>query len=129
VSFGGRPVVVGASIGSRRRGGGTVSTNGGQDHADELISGFVRRGRDRGVRQSRIDNIASYRRARHGMGRAFQNARSFGGLSARETIMVALEARERSLLVPSLLAVPPSPMAERRKRKQADEIMATWVGR
>ena len=37
--------------------------------------------------------------------------------------MVALEARQRSLLVPSMLALPPSPMAERRKRKQADEII------
>ena len=58
------------------------------------------------------------------MGRAFQNARGFGGLTVRETVMVALEGRERSLLIPSLLALPPSPFAERRKRKQADEIIA-----
>jgi ABC-type branched-subunit amino acid transport system ATPase component len=38
--------------------------------------------------------------------------------------MVALEARERSLLVPSALALPPSPKAERRKRSQADEIIS-----
>ena len=38
--------------------------------------------------------------------------------------MVALEARQRSLLIPSLLALPPSPFAERRKRKQADEIIS-----
>ena len=38
--------------------------------------------------------------------------------------MVALEARERSLLIPSLLALPPSPFAERRKRREADAIVA-----
>ena len=37
--------------------------------------------------------------------------------------MVALEARERSWLVPSMLALPPSPGAERRKRTQSDEII------
>ena len=58
------------------------------------------------------------------MGRSFQKATIFGGLTVRETIMVALEARERSLLVPSLVALPPSPFAERRKRNQAREIIA-----
>jgi ABC-type branched-subunit amino acid transport system ATPase component len=67
--------------------------------------------------------MASYRRARHGMGRSFQTARIFGGLTVRETIMVALEARQRSLLLPSLVALPPSPFAERRKRKEAEAII------
>jgi len=38
--------------------------------------------------------------------------------------MVALEARERSRIVPSMLHVPPSPRAERRKRAEADDILA-----
>jgi ABC-type branched-subunit amino acid transport system ATPase component len=42
-------------------------------------------------------------------------------------MMVALEARERSLLIPSMLALPPSPFAERRKRAQTDEII-TYLG-
>jgi ABC-type branched-subunit amino acid transport system ATPase component len=71
----------------------------------------------------RVDRFAAYRRARRGMGRAFQNARSFSGLTVRETVMVALEARKRSLLIPSLTALPPSPFEERNKRKQADEII------
>ncbi|MGH9033093.1 MAG: ABC transporter ATP-binding protein, partial [Acidimicrobiia bacterium] len=66
----------------------------------------------------------AHRRARRGMGRAFQNAQIFGGLTVRETIMVALEARQRSLFVPSMLALPPSPFAERRKRSQAEEIIS-----
>ena len=42
-----------------------------------------------------------------------ERPRSFGGLTVRETVMVALEARQRSLLIPSLLALPPSPIVER----------------
>ena len=49
--------------------------------------------------------------------------RLYPELTVRETVMVALEARERSLLVPSLLALPPSPSAERRKRGEADELI------
>jgi ABC-type branched-subunit amino acid transport system ATPase component len=41
----------------------------------------------------------------------------------RETIMVALEARQRSLLLPSLVALPPSPAAERRKVREAGELV------
>jgi ABC-type multidrug transport system ATPase subunit len=37
--------------------------------------------------------------------------------------MVALEARETSLLVPSMLSLPPSPQREKRKHKQANEII------
>lgn len=125
VSFGGRPVVVGASI-EVRHGEvvGLIGTNGaGKTTLMNAISGFVKATGEIEVFGDRIDRVASYRRARHGVGRAFQNARSFGGLSVRETIMVGLEARHRSLLLPSLLALPPSPSIERRKRRQADEII------
>jgi ABC-type branched-subunit amino acid transport system ATPase component len=88
------------------------------------ISGFVRSSGEVEVFGRRVNRMPAYRRARQGMGRAFQNARGFGGLTVREAVMVALEARERSLLIPSLLAVPPSPFAERRKRTQADEIIS-----
>jgi ABC-type branched-subunit amino acid transport system permease subunit/ABC-type branched-subunit amino acid transport system ATPase component len=126
VQFGGRFVVVGASI-EVRRGEvvGLIGTNGaGKTTLMNAIGGFVRSSGDVQVFGRRIDRMAAYRRARQGMGRAFQNARGFGGLTVRETVMVALEARERSLLIPSLLALPPSPFAERRKHKEADEIVA-----
>jgi ABC-type branched-subunit amino acid transport system permease subunit/ABC-type branched-subunit amino acid transport system ATPase component len=126
VQFGGRFVVVGASI-EVRRGEvvGLIGTNGaGKTTLMNAIGGFVRSSGDVQVFGRRIDRMAAYRRARQGMGRAFQNARGFGGLTVRETVMVALEARERSLLIPSLLALPPSPFAERRKRKESDEIVA-----
>lgn len=126
VQYGGRFVVVGASI-EVRPGEvvGLIGTNGaGKTTLMNAISGFVRSSGEVEVFGRRIDGMAPHRRARQGMGRAFQNARGFGGLSVRETVMVALEARERSLLLPSLLAIPPSPTMEQRKRKQADEIVA-----
>lgn len=126
VSFGGRFVVVGASI-EVHLGEvvGLIGTNGaGKTTLMNAISGFVRSAGRVEVFGRRVDRMAPHRRARQSMGRAFQNARGFGGLTVRETVMVALEARERSLLLPSLLALPPSPTAERRKRRQAEEIIA-----
>ena len=104
---------------------GLIGTNGaGKTTLMNAISGFVRSTGTIEIFGDRVDRLPSYRRSRHGMGRAFQNARIFGGLNVRETIMVALEARKRSLLLPSMLALPPSPFAERRKRSQADDIIS-----
>ncbi|MFA5883140.1 MAG: branched-chain amino acid ABC transporter ATP-binding protein/permease, partial [Acidimicrobiia bacterium] len=125
VRFGGRFAVNGVSI-EVRPGEvvGLIGTNGaGKTTLMNAISGFVKSTGTIEVFGERIDKTASYRRSRHGMGRAFQNARIFGGLTVRETIMVALEARQRSLLLPSMLALPPSPFAERKKHKQAEEII------
>jgi ABC-type branched-subunit amino acid transport system ATPase component/ABC-type branched-subunit amino acid transport system permease subunit len=57
-----------------------------------------------------------HERARLGVGRVFQDARLFAHLTVRETVMLALEAEERSEFVPSLLSLPPSVRAERHKR-------------
>ena len=125
VRFGGRAAVAGVSI-EVRPGEvvGLIGTNGaGKTTLMNAISGFVKSSGEIDVFGRRVDNMASYRRARRGMGRAFQNARSFSGLTVRETVMVALEARQRSYLLPALTALPPSPMMERKKRKQADEII------
>ncbi len=125
VRFGGRAAVAGVSI-EVRPGEvvGLIGTNGaGKTTLMNAISGFVKSSGEIEVFGRRVDGMASYRRARRGMGRAFQNARSFSGLTVRETVMVALEARQRSYLLPALTALPPSPMMERKKRKQADEII------
>jgi ABC-type branched-subunit amino acid transport system ATPase component len=37
---------------------------------------------------------------------------------------VALESREKSMFLPSLLCLPPSPASERRKRSEADEVIS-----
>jgi ABC-type branched-subunit amino acid transport system ATPase component/ABC-type branched-subunit amino acid transport system permease subunit len=63
-------------------------------------------------------------RARMGLGRTFQQARLFDDLPLIDALQVALEAREPTELVPSLLGLPPSRAAERAKRLRAREVVA-----
>jgi ABC-type branched-subunit amino acid transport system ATPase component/ABC-type branched-subunit amino acid transport system permease subunit len=123
VRFGGRVALDNVSIdASPGEVVGLIGSNGaGKSTLMNVISGFVP------ARQGTVDifgrdvtRYAPHERAALGVGRVFQDARLFGDLTVRETVMVALEAHERSELVPSLLALPPSVAAERRKRSQAD---------
>ena len=103
---------------------GLIGTNGaGKSTLLNAISGFV-------PSQGRVfvlgtDVTARRAPARHarGLGRGFQGARVYPGLTVRESLMVALEARSRSNLVASMTALPPSPAQERAKRVEADEII------
>lgn len=71
-----------------------------------------------------VTTVSAHERSRLGVGRVFQDARLFGELTVRECVSVALEARERSELVPSALGLPPSVAAEARKRSEAAELIA-----
>ena len=103
---------------------GLIGTNGaGKTTFMNAVSGFLPSTGSVEVFGQRVDKDPGYKRARLGVGRAFQNAKMFGALTARETVMVALEARSRSILIPSMLHLPPSPTQERRKRREADEII------
>ena len=125
VRFGGRVVVdrVDLRVGAGEL-VGLIGTNGaGKSTLMNAIGGFVPAdgrvellGRD-------VSRLPAYRRHRLGLGRGFQAARLYDDLTVRETVMVALEGRARSRLVPSMLHVPPSPRAERAKRAEADEIL------
>ncbi len=103
---------------------GLIGTNGaGKSTLLNAISGFVpAEGR---VFVLGADVTAQRSPARHarGLGRGFQGARIYPGLTVRESLMVALEARSRSRLVASMTALPPSPGQERTKRAEADEII------
>jgi ABC-type branched-subunit amino acid transport system ATPase component/ABC-type branched-subunit amino acid transport system permease subunit len=126
IALGGRTIVdrVSLSVGAGEI-VGLIGTNGaGKTTIVNGLSGFVPTtgrielfGRD-------VSSLPAHQRSRLGQGRAFQNARLFASLTVRETVMVALESRQRSLLLPSLLALPPSPGAEARKRREADEIIS-----
>ena len=70
-----------------------------------------------------ITALRPEQRARLGVGRTFQQARLFDGLRLTEALEVALEGDEPSEVVPSLLGLPPSRRAERRKALRADEIV------
>ena len=62
-------------------------------------------------------------RARKGLGRTFQAARLFPELTVRETVQVALEARNRARLFPTALSLPNATRNEINKTKQANELI------
>jgi ABC-type branched-subunit amino acid transport system ATPase component len=65
---------------------------------------------------------ASYR-AGYGLGRSFQDARLFPGLTVTEVVQVALSRRHRAGLVSSMLWAPWTKSSERRSRARAEEIV------
>ena len=103
---------------------GLIGTNGaGKSTLLNAISGFVpAQGRVFVLGTDVTGRRAPARHAR-GLGRGFQGARVYPGLTVRESLMVALEARSHSWLVPSMAALPPSPGQERTKRAEADELI------
>jgi ABC-type branched-subunit amino acid transport system ATPase component len=126
VRFGGRVAVdhVDVRVGAREL-VGLIGTNGaGKSTLMNAIGGFVPAEGEVAVLGRDVSAMPAYRRHRVGLGRTFQAARLYDDLTVRETVMVALEARERSRVVPSMLHLPPSPRAERRKRAEADDILA-----
>jgi ABC-type branched-subunit amino acid transport system ATPase component/ABC-type branched-subunit amino acid transport system permease subunit len=125
VRFGGRVALdhVDLRVGPREL-VGLIGTNGaGKSTLMNAIGGFVPATGRVEVLGHDVTALPAFRRHRLGLGRTFQAARLYEDLTVRETVMVALEARERSRVVPSMLHVPPSPLAERRKRAAADDIL------
>jgi ABC-type branched-subunit amino acid transport system permease subunit/ABC-type branched-subunit amino acid transport system ATPase component len=127
LAFDARPILTGVDLTvARGETVGLIGANGaGKSTLMAVLSGHLRGdagtveilGRD-------ASGLAAHQRARLGVGRIFQDARLFGDLTVTETVQVALEARQRSELVPSLLALPPSRRAERAKVAEAAEVIA-----
>ncbi len=67
--------------------------------------------------------MPAHQRARQGLGRTFQAADLFPELTVRETILVALEARERTTLPSTVLFLPSGLRRDRRKRREAAELL------
>jgi ABC-type branched-subunit amino acid transport system permease subunit/ABC-type branched-subunit amino acid transport system ATPase component len=104
---------------------GLIGTNGaGKSTLLNAVSGFVPSVGRIEVMGTEVNDFPAHRRHRLGLGRGFQAAKLYPELTVRETLMVSLEARERSQLIPSMLALPQSIRAERTKRAQADEIIS-----
>jgi ABC-type branched-subunit amino acid transport system ATPase component len=125
VHFGGNHAVDDVSL-SVNRGElvGLIGTNGaGKSTLMNAIGGFVPSVGRIEVLGRDVSSMPAYRRHRVGLGRGFQSARLYPAMTVRETIMVALEAREHSWLVPSMTGLPPSPRSERRKRAEAEELV------
>jgi len=70
-----------------------------------------------------VTGWAAHDRARLGIGRVFQDARLYGELTVRECVLVAMEARQRSELVPCLLGLPPAVHSERIKRAVTSDLL------
>jgi ABC-type branched-subunit amino acid transport system ATPase component len=103
---------------------GLIGTNGaGKSTLMNAIGGYVPASGVIEVLGRDVSHLPAYRRHRVGLGRGFQAAQLYPALTVRETLMVALEAREHSWLIPSMTALPPSPGSERRKRAEAAELI------
>ncbi len=102
---------------------GLIGGNGaGKTTLFELIGGFVRpdsgtilyRGRD-------ITSLNAEKRARIGIIRSFQDAALFSTFTVREAVLVSLERRHRTRVLPALLGVR---RQDRAQRALADELLA-----
>jgi ABC-type branched-subunit amino acid transport system ATPase component len=103
---------------------GLIGANGaGKTTLMNAISGFVASTGKVELLGNDITGLAPHLRARAGLGRAFQTAQLFPRLTARDCVLVALEAQERSEVLPSLLGLPPAIRAERRSRAAGDELL------
>jgi ABC-type branched-subunit amino acid transport system ATPase component/ABC-type branched-subunit amino acid transport system permease subunit len=127
VRFGGRTALQGVTV--RADQGeivGLIGTNGaGKSTLMNVVSGFTPPVSGRVLLFGQdVTRWPPHERAQLDIGRVFQDARLFGALTVSETVQVALEARERSELLPSLLGLPPSLRAERAKRAEAAEHIA-----
>jgi ABC-type branched-subunit amino acid transport system ATPase component/ABC-type branched-subunit amino acid transport system permease subunit len=105
---------------------GLIGSNGaGKSTLMNVITGFIAPAAGSiHVFGTDVTTMSPHRRASIGMARVFQDARLFGSLTVRESILVALEAREPTMFVPSLLGLPSSRRAERTKLAEADELIS-----
>ena len=103
---------------------GLIGTNGaGKSTLMNAIGGFVSSrghiellGRD-------VSGMKAHRRARLGLGRTFQAATLFPELTVREVVQLALEARGATSFWGTLLYVPTTSRAEKRRRSDAAELI------
>ena len=104
---------------------GLIGSNGaGKSTVMNAIGGFVpSTGRVELFGQD-LSGVSPSARARLGLGRTFQGAESFGDLTVRETVQVALHARQRADLFSVMVGLPRAGRIERATRAEADEIIA-----
>ncbi len=103
---------------------GLIGTNGaGKSTLLNAISGFVPSTGDIRVLDKEVNKLPAYKRHALGLGRGFQAAKLYPDLTVRETLMVALEAREGTNFFGAALGTPGARKAERLKRSEADDIM------
>ena len=103
---------------------GLIGTNGaGKSTLMNAIGGYVPAGGEVVINGVDVTGLAPHKRTRAGLGRTFQSADLFPELTVREAILVALEARERTGLISTSLYLPVALRRDRRKRRQAGELI------
>jgi ABC-type branched-subunit amino acid transport system ATPase component/predicted MFS family arabinose efflux permease len=105
---------------------GLIGPNGaGKTTAFELISGHVSPDAGRvSLFGLDVTDWPAHRRAARGLGRSFQDARLWPGLTVQETLELAVTNRVHTPGVPSsLFCLPTVASAERRVRREADEVI------
>jgi ABC-type branched-subunit amino acid transport system ATPase component len=104
---------------------GLIGSNGaGKSTLMNVITGFITPTAGRiEVLGEDVTTLPPHRRAGAGLARVFQDARLFGSLTVRDSILVALEASDPAKFFPSLLGLPSSRRSERAKRAQAEELI------
>jgi ABC-type branched-subunit amino acid transport system ATPase component/ABC-type branched-subunit amino acid transport system permease subunit len=125
VRFGGRVAVddVALSVGSGEIVGLIGANGAGKSTLMNAIGGFVPARGTVEVFGADVSHLPSHRRAGRGLGRSFQGAELFADLTVRDTVLVALEARDRTTFVPTVLGLPKARRAERARRGDADDIL------
>ena len=107
---------------------GLIGTNGaGKSTLMDVVSGFTTA--DEGTVRllgEDVTGLAPHARARLGMGRVFQDARLFPGLTVREALQTALEAADPSDLVPVMASFAPARAAEERKSSSARAYLSLF---
>ena len=125
VSFGGLLALqdVGVSVG-RDEIVGLIGTNGaGKTTFMNAVGGYVPSTGAVELFGESVSRLPVARRSARGLGRTFQAATLFPDLTVRETLMVALEARGRTPFLATALHLPRSYSLERRRRREADDII------
>lgn len=103
---------------------GLIGSNGaGKTTFMNAVGGFVPCNGAVRLGQTNLSGRSAADRARHGLGRAFQNAELFPDLTVRETVQLALERRHQSSFAATLLALPGSARTEARQRADGAELI------
>ncbi len=104
---------------------GLIGTNGaGKTTLMNAVGGFVPSVGQIEIFGTDVTHYSPSRRAGLGLGRTFQQADLFPDLTVRETIQVALEARGRSQVIPTLLGLPSARRRERTRQAEGDELIS-----
>jgi ABC-type branched-subunit amino acid transport system ATPase component/ABC-type branched-subunit amino acid transport system permease subunit len=103
---------------------GLIGTNGaGKSTLLNAIGGYVPSSGTVELLGRDVSRLDAPRRAKQGLGRTFQAATLFPELTVRETVQLALEARQATSFVGTVLFSPASTRLERRRRAEAAELI------